>query len=145
MKNIKLTTVDLKALVKVADKITIRLDNSTNIIDEMNGPEFFYINLNVVNNTIEPVNDKDELSLLEQYTNADYAGIYETYIEWKSFEGMYSISSADNKNKWSLSFQGSEKMDESGELREEERKLIIEILNPKSIYLIADEVLRSCR
>jgi len=142
---IEIKTIDLTSLKSVAETINIQLDNSVNVIDEMNGPEYFYIQLDVVKNAAMPINTDETLSLLEQYTKADYAGIYETYIEWKSFEGMFCISSGDANRNWSLSFHGSEKQDETGDLKEEEKKLIAEILHPKSIYFIADEVLSSCR
>lgn len=35
--------------------------------------------------------------------------------------------------------------DKTGDLKDDEKKIITEVLNPKSIYLIADEVLRCCR
>lgn len=145
MKNLKLNSIDVSALKSIVDKIILRLDNSVNIIDEMGGPESFYIHLDTLNNAIVPIKTDQGLSQLEQYTNADYAGIYETYIEGKSFNGMYSISSEDEARNWSLSFHGSSKEDETGDLKEDERKLITETLNPKSIFLIADEVLKNCR
>jgi len=142
---IEIKTIDLSPLKRIAQKISLQLDNSVNVIDEMNGPEYFYIQLDVVKNAAMPINTDETLSLLEQYTKADYAGIYETYIEWKSYEGMFCISSGDANRNWSLSFHGSEKQDETGDLKEEEKKLIAEILHPKSIYLITDEVLSYCQ
>jgi hypothetical protein len=111
----------------------------------MGGPESFYIHLDTLNNAIVPIKSDETLSQLEQFTNADYAGIYETYIEGKSFNGMYSISSEEEVRNWSMSFHGSEKEYETGDLKDDERKLITETLNPKSIFLIADEVLKNCR
>jgi hypothetical protein len=121
------------------------LDNSANVIDEMGGPDYFFIRVDTSENMAIPCNDNKELSLMEQFTNADYAGIYETYIEWQSFEGMYSISSIDDKREWSLDFHGGSLEDESGEINESDIDKITEVINPKSLFKLANEVLQACR
>jgi hypothetical protein len=142
MKSIRLQSVDLSSLKDHFQFIRIRLNNSVDIIDEFDGPENFYIKLDTIHNTAVPINDNEDISLLEQYTDATYAGIYESYIEWGSFEGMFSISSENDE--WNLDFHGSSLEDEYGDISEEEKNAVIELLNPKAIFLIAEEVLSHC-
>jgi hypothetical protein len=111
----------------------------------MDGPEYFYVRVDTSKNMAIPYNDDKDLSLMEQYTNADYAGIYETYIEWQSFEGGYSVYPIDENQDWNLEFQGSSLEDESGEITEENKNKIMEVINPKSLYKLANEVLQACR
>ncbi len=144
METLKLNSLDLSSLKDVCKIIKIRLDNSVNIIDEMGGPDYFYIKIDTTNNTAIPLSDDANLSLMEKYTRANYAGIYEAYIECGSFEGCFSIYSADDNHDWNLDFQGSELQDESGDLNENQKEKIVEIINPKSLYLLANEVLEAC-
>jgi hypothetical protein len=145
MNKIELKSVDLTNLKDVCKLIEIRLANSGNIIDEMDGPEDFYVRVDTSKNMAIPYNDDKDLSLMEQFTNADYAGIYETYIEWQSFEGMYSIYPIDENQDWNLEFHGSSLEDESGEITEDNKNKIMEVINPKSLYKLANEVLQACR
>jgi len=144
MNNIKLKSVDLSNLRDSVKIIEIKLDNSVNIIDEMGGPDYFYIRIDISNNTIIPTNDDKNLSLLEQFTNANYAGIYDTYIEFSSFEGCYSIYSIGEENEWNLDFHGSELEDESGNINENLKEKILDTINPSSLFEIANEVLNAC-
>jgi hypothetical protein len=145
MNKIELKSVDLTNLKDVCKLIEIGLANSGNIIDEMEGPEYFYVRVDTSKNMAIPYNDDKDLSLMEQFTNADYAGIYETYIEWQSFEGMYSIYPIDENQDWNLEFHGSSLEDESGEITEDNKDKIMEVINPKSLYKLANEVLQACR
>ena len=145
MNKIEIKSVDLTNLIDVCKLIEIRLDNSGNIIDEMGGPEYFYVRVDTSKNMAIPYNDDKDLSFMEQYTNANYAGIYETYIEWQSFEGGYSVYPIDENQDWNLEFQGSSLEDESGKITEDNKYKIIETINPKSLYKIANEVLQACK
>jgi hypothetical protein len=145
MNKIELNSVDLTNLIDVCKLIEIRLDNSGNIIDEMGGPEYFYVRVDTSKNMAIPYNDDKDLSFMEQYTNANYAGIYESYIEWQSFEGGYSVYPIDENQDWNLEFQGSSLEDESGKITEDNKNKIIESINPRSLYKIANEVLQSCK
>lgn len=145
MKEIKLLSLDLSMLKNLCKQIEIRLDDSANVIDEMGGPDYFYIRVDTEKNIAIPYNDDSDLTLMEQFTNANYAGIYETYIEWQSFDGMYNISSIDDKQEWSLDFHGGDLEDESGEINESDKNKIMEVINPKSLYKLANEVLGACR
>jgi hypothetical protein len=145
MNKIELNSVDLTNLIDVCKLIEIRLDNSGNIIDEMGGPDHFYIRIDTSNNSAIPCNNDKNSSLMEQYTNANYAGIYESYIEWQSFEGGYSVYPIDENQDWNLEFQGSSLEDESGKITEDNKNKIIESINPRSLYKIANEVLQACK
>ena len=145
MKEIKLDSLDLSVLKDFCKLIEIRLDNSVNVIDEMGGPDYFYIRVNTSKNTAIPYNEDSNLSLMEQFTNADYAGIYETYIEHQSFLGIYSIASVDDNQEWSLDFHGGDLENEEGEINENDKNKIVEVFNPESLYKLANEVLQACR
>ncbi len=142
---IKLGSVNLSDLQDVSFILTISFANSVDLIDEAGAPENFYIRINTALNSAIRINEDDSLSLLEQYTDASSAGIYESYIEFKSFEGLYSISSNDENSDWSLDFHGNSLEDEYGEISEEQVEKIMEFLNPKSIFKIASEVLSACK
>ncbi len=141
MKKIKLNSLDLRRLKEVCKIIEIRLDNSVNIIDEMGGPDNFYIRIDTSNNTAIPCNDDKNLSLMEKFTTANYAGIYGAYIECRSFEGCFSICSVDDNQDWNLDFHGSELQYSSGDITDDQKEKIIEIINPESLYHLANEVL----
>jgi hypothetical protein len=144
MNKIELKSVDLTNLIDICKIIEIRLANSGNIIDEMGGPEYFNIRINILQNAAIPIIKDENLSLLEQFTEANYAGIYESYIEWKSFEGSFSIYPIGDNLDWNLAFQGSYLEEEEGDFTEIDKNKIIESINPKSLYKIANEVLQAC-
>ena len=60
---------------------------------------------------------------------------------------MFSIHSWDDNREWTLEFHGDNLLneDEIGDIDEKEKVIILESLSPKSVYLIAEEVLRICR
>jgi len=145
MKEIKLDSIDLSVLKDFFKLIEIRLDNSVNVINEMGGPDYFYIRVDTSKNTAIPCKEDSDLSLMEQFTNADYAGIYEAYIENQSFLGMYSIASLDDNQEWCLDFQEGYLYNEEGEINENDKNKIVEVINPKSLYKLANEVLQACK
>lgn len=148
MNEIKLNSVNLSNLDGIAEKITICYTNSDYVIDHMEGEEYFYIRVDPKTNCAEIINSEEEgLSILEMFTNTKYAGIDQFYIDKGSFEGVFSIHSWDDNRDWELEFHGDDLLneDEIGDLDENEKLMIQESLSPKSVYLIADEVLGICR
>ena len=147
MNEIKLNSVDLSKLIGLAEKISICYTNSYYFVDNMGGEDYFYIRINPETNCAEIVNSEEGLSNLEIFTNTKYAGIDQYYIDKKSFEGMFSIHSWDDNRDWTLEFHGDNLLneDEIGDIDEKEKMIILESLSPKSVYLIAEEVLRICR
>lgn len=145
MKNIELKSVDLTTLKNLCEIIQIRFDNSNNIIQEMGGPDDFYIRVDTSKNSAIPFNENKDLSTMEQFTNANYAGIYGSYIEAQSFEGCFDIYPIDEKQNWNLNFHGGFLENESGDISEENKSKIIQYLGPIEVYNLANEVLETCR
>ena len=59
--------------------------------------------------------------------------------------GHFDISSLDEDKDWKLFFHNTSLEDEMGDISEEDIDAIKDVLNPKAIYAIVDEVLRECR
>ena len=136
---------DLSGLQNVSKLIEIRLDNSINIVEEMDGPENFVVQIDTAANVAVPKKKGKGLSKLEQDTGAKYAGLYETFIELEEILGHFDISSLDEDKDWKLFFHNTSLEDEMGDISEEDIDAIKDVLNPKAIYAIVDEVLRECR
>jgi len=140
----ELNSINLSSLRDFCKTLEISIDNDDYNIDEMGGPEVYEIRLDVNGNMLLKINDDNSLSTLEQYTNADFAGIPENYIERESFEGLYCISSLDENKKWTIEFHGASIEDQSGDISQNEVEIISEALNPKNLYKLIDEVLSNC-
>lgn len=145
---IEIRSVDLTSLKDVCKLIKIELDNSVDIIDKLGGPDTFFLVIDTARNAAIPYNHDKNLPLIEQFTNANYAEIYEWYVELESFEGTFSISAADNIQKWCFDFVGDSLLDESTELDEltgSNLKKITEIINPQSMFQLAYEILENLK
>ena len=145
MDKIKITSVDFSGLQSVSKLIQIRLDNSINIVEEMNGPEYFVVQIDTATNVAVPIKQGKGLSKLEQYTDAQYAGLYGTFIELEEILGHFVISSLDEGQDWKLFFHNTSLEDEMGDISEQDFEMIRELLNPKAVFAIVDEVLSDCR
>ncbi len=144
MEKIQIKSIQLSKISHISETITIRYDNSVNIIDEMGGEDFFYIELNTKENCAIKIKSDPELSLSMQFLLADYAGIYSTYVELKSFEGIFGISGTSANGDWSMEFHG-QYLEESENIGDEDASLIEEVLNPMAVFEIANEVLNAVR
>lgn len=145
MKNLKLTSVDFSGLKGLSKLIDLTIENSENVIEEMGGPDVFCIRIDISNNAAIPINEDENLSLIEKFTTANYAGIYEGYVKKESYDGVFSISSADEDQDWNFDFHGTSLEDYSGDINEKLKDGIIGTINPKSLYKLAIEVLQYCK
>jgi hypothetical protein len=110
----------------------------------MGAPDSFYIKIDILKNSAIPINNFRMHTLLKQYTDAEYAGIYGPYAQNQSFDGMYTISTCDGGD-WSLDLHGSDLESQSGKISDAHIEKILELLNPESIFIIIDKVLKFCR
>jgi hypothetical protein len=110
----------------------------------MGAPDSFYIKIDISKNSAVPINNFRIHTLLKQYTDAEYAGIYGPYNRNQSFDGIYTISTYDGGG-WSLDFHGSDLESQSGGISDAHLEKISELLNPESIFIIIDKVLKFCR
>jgi hypothetical protein len=144
MEKIQLKSVQLNNLSGLSEVITIKYDNSINIIEEMGGEDYFYIKVNTKQNCALKINNDPKFSLSKQFLLAEKAGIYSSYIELESFEGIFEVSADITDGKWSIEFQCGD-VESSENIEESDINLIEKVLTPKVAFLIADEVLSALR
>lgn len=144
----KIKSLDFRELLSVAKKIMICLENSLDVVENMGGEQNFYILLDTNSNSAIIINENPGIILLESYTKSKVVGLDEYYIKDESYDGIYEIFSYDDESReWIMEFHGDELLndEEITDISESEKILITKILNPKSIYLIIQEVVNYCR
>jgi hypothetical protein len=143
----KINSVDFSELRSVAKEIMICLENSWEVVENEGGKENFYILLDTDSNSAKIINENPGISLLESYTNSEVVGLYEFYIKNESYDGIYDIYSYDEESReWHMEFHGNDLLndEEITVISESEKILIKKTLNPKTIYLITQQVLSYC-
>ena len=144
MDKIKISTVVIEPLSLISNIVKLQFDNSSTIIDEMEGEEYFYLLLDTKSNSAIGFSNNVGESVSKQFLNVENAGFYNTYVEWKSFEGCFSISSYDSNTNSQISFHGSEIID-SENVSEADIKLISSILTPKNVFAIVNEIISAIK
>ena len=145
MDQIKINSVNINPLALISDIVQMQFDNSSTLIDEMDGEEFFYLLLDTKANCAVVFSSNEGASMSKRFLDAENAGIYETYIEWKSFEGCFNINAygADVIEK-RIGFQGSEITD-SENVSESDISIVSTVLNPKNVFALVNEILNSIK
>lgn len=140
MNTLKIKTIQFQPLSLFSDIVCLQFDNSSTIIDEMEGEDFFNLLLDTkANSVIVFPNNKGE-SISKQFLDAENAGLYYTYIEWKSFEGCFNVNAYGIDTIKRIGFHGSEITD-SENVSDTDLKLISSILTPKNVFALLNEVL----
>jgi hypothetical protein len=137
----KLKSCNLQQLASLAAVIKLKIANSDVAWEEQGGNENYEIQINTSTNEVSKVKPNSKESKLYQYTGSKAVGIPEAYVDWQSFEGMFDVRSAEDDKKWYVSYHGSSVEDSSDDLSEEDIELVSEVLSPKVVFAIIEEVL----
>jgi hypothetical protein len=139
--SIKLKSCNLKKLAGLSPVILLEVTNSDFAWEEKGGEENYEIRIYTSTNEVHEVKPNSEKSRLYQFTGSEAVGIPDAYADWKSFEGLFRVRSAEDDKNWYVSFHGSSIEDSSDDISEDDIQLVGEVLSPKVVFAIIEEVL----
>jgi hypothetical protein len=139
--SIKLKSCNLKKLAGLASVIKLEVANSDFAWEEQGGEENYEIHIDTSTNEVHEVKPNNTKSKLYQFTGSQAVGLPEAYVEWQSFEGMFKVFSDEDDKNWYVSFHGSSISDSSDDISDDDIQLVSEVLSPKVVFAIIEEVL----
>ena len=147
----KITSISLGELSAIAQKISIGLENSSELVDTVDAAETYAIHLDVSSNALVaapiPVweSPDDPRSELKRWTGEDPVALPQSFVDAQAYIGLYDITLETEEESIELSFHGDALQDMDGDLSESEIETIKNVFNPTSIFHLASEVITACK
>jgi len=147
----KITSISLRELSAIAQKISIGLENSSELVDTFDAAETYAFHLDVSSNALVaapiPVweSPDDPRSELKRWTGEDPVALPQSFVDAQAYIGLYDITLETEEESIELSFHGDALQDMDGDLSESEIETIKNVFNPASIFHLASEVITACK
>ena len=146
----KITSISLEALSAIAQKISIGLENAAELVDTIDAAETYAIHLDVSSNALlaAPIpvweSPDDPRSELKRWTGEDPVALPQSFVDARTYMGLYDITLETEEESIELSFHGDALQDMDGDLSDSDIEKIKNVLNPESIFQLASEVITAC-